>query len=184
MWYTRSLNLRPGIIRFSVWKAFFDPSKHKQNNLQVWIRLYNLPWEFWDKRLLSSIAHGIGVTIHFDHNNIEGEFGHYARILVDLDLFNPVMDQIRVDTSKKILWVSVEYENTKDFCTTCQSIGHSPPNYRRNQAQGGLSEKAKALGKQITTRDRSGNPGGKNLKTRKRILAREKEKRNFLGGSV
>lgn len=30
IWYARSLNLKLGIMQFSVWKAGFDPVKHKQ----------------------------------------------------------------------------------------------------------------------------------------------------------
>ena len=66
-------------------------------NAQVWIKLHDLPWEYWDASILKNIARGVGVPLKIDHNTIEGKFGHYARILVDIDLSKELTDSLMIE---------------------------------------------------------------------------------------
>lgn len=132
VWQRGTLSLQPGVMRLLAWKPGFDPSNSKPTTTQVWVRLCNLPWVFWKRHILSDKARGIGIPLRFDKNMIMGEFEHYARILIDIDLAKPLKDQIRVDTDLEKFWVSIEYENLPATCSSCQAIGHVTTNCHKN----------------------------------------------------
>lgn len=57
---------------FYAYKSEFDPSQHKPTASQVWVHLYNPPSKFWDKKILTNIARGIGIPLRFDKPTIDG----------------------------------------------------------------------------------------------------------------
>ena len=73
---------------------------------------------------MSDIAQAIVVPLRLDQVTVNGDFGHYARVLVDIDLKNPLLYQIEVDSTSECGFVNVEYSNILGFYTTCSSIGH------------------------------------------------------------
>lgn len=86
VWSVGSWNLEPGILRLSSWSPDFNPSLVKQTNTQCWIRIIGLPQEYWRSKIIYAIARGIGVPSSLDDATSNRTFGHYARILVDIDL--------------------------------------------------------------------------------------------------
>ncbi|XP_065848420.1 uncharacterized protein [Euphorbia lathyris] len=142
VWSKGALALKPGILRLSPWQPGFDPVNHRSTSVQIWVRLYNLPWEFWDKQIIADIARVIGVPLRFDKNTIDGEFGHFARILIELDLSKPLQKEIRVDTDNLIVWAQVFYENLPGFYSECNSVGHVMTNCRRVSDKGKPDRKA------------------------------------------
>jgi len=52
-------------------------------------------------------------------------FGHYARVLVDLDLFKDIFYEVLVEREGFAFQVAIEYEGLPEFCTHCKSIGHN-----------------------------------------------------------
>ncbi|XP_019430036.1 PREDICTED: uncharacterized protein LOC109337512 [Lupinus angustifolius] len=89
-----------------------------------------------DMRILFSIAGGLGVPISLDDATSSRSFGHFARILVDVDLKGSLPSQILVEREGFAFSVDIEYENLPDFCSGCQSIGHLLSTCRRNKEVG------------------------------------------------
>ncbi|XP_019418539.1 PREDICTED: uncharacterized protein LOC109329320 [Lupinus angustifolius] len=58
------------------------------------MRILGLPLEYWSARILFSIAGGLGVPISLDDATSSRSFGHFARILVDVDLKGALPSQI------------------------------------------------------------------------------------------
>lgn len=52
-------------------------------------------------------------------------FGHYARVLVDVDLTKALPNEIMVEREKFAFYMEIVYEKLPSFCSYCQSIGHS-----------------------------------------------------------
>jgi hypothetical protein len=52
----------------------------------VWVRLYGLPQEYWMPTTLFHIASGVGTPLSLDTATQQRTFGHFARILVDINL--------------------------------------------------------------------------------------------------
>ena len=129
----RSLNLKPRIWRLQPWDKNFKPYSQKNTNVQVWLQFWDLPRVYAHLQILSDIARAIRVPLRLDQATINGDFGHYARVLVDTDLKHPLLYHIKVDNEGECGFVNVEYKNILDFCTTCSSIGHLSTHYKLNR---------------------------------------------------
>ncbi|MCI19483.1 defensin-like protein, partial [Trifolium medium] len=52
----------------------------------MWIRLMDLPLEYWRPKLLFEIANGVGPPLMIDESTKRRAFGHYGRVLVEIDI--------------------------------------------------------------------------------------------------
>ncbi|CAJ2668561.1 unnamed protein product [Trifolium pratense] len=52
-------------------------------------------------------------------------FGHYARVLIDIDLSKRLFDEIMVEREGYAFHVEVVYEKLPEYCNHCHLIGHS-----------------------------------------------------------
>ncbi|KAK9280313.1 hypothetical protein L1049_014001 [Liquidambar formosana] len=91
---------------------------------QVWIRIYGLSQEYWSKQNLMEIARGVGIPCQIDRATLSQFFGHYARILVELNLTQPLPECIRVEHEGHGFFVDVRYENLPPKCSHCNVFGH------------------------------------------------------------
>jgi len=84
-----------------------------------------LPQEYWRERTLLEIASVVGTPIDIDGPTRERKFGHYARILVDIDLSKTTYDEVLVEHDDFALMVEIQYERRPLFCHHCYIIGHN-----------------------------------------------------------
>jgi hypothetical protein len=96
IWAVGTVNLKPGLLRFSQWTKDFKYQTQKQTHVTIWIRLMELPQEYWRERTLKEIASAVGTPIDIDGPTRNRTFGHYARILVDIDLSKRIYEEILV----------------------------------------------------------------------------------------
>ncbi|KAF3445699.1 hypothetical protein FNV43_RR10875 [Rhamnella rubrinervis] len=75
--------------------------------------------------ILTDLARGIRTPLKFDHSTIVGNYGHYARVLVDVDLAGFVKKKLLLETTDDCIEVDLYFELFPDFCTSCHSVGHS-----------------------------------------------------------
>jgi len=123
IWALWVINLNPGLLRFSKWtKDFIQITKSKLT--QIWIRLIDLPQEYWRSMTLLEIASAIGTPLVIDENTRNRLFGHYARVLVDIDLSERTFNHILVEREGFAFNVEVVYEKQPLFCKICNKIGH------------------------------------------------------------
>ncbi|AES70252.2 DUF4283 domain protein [Medicago truncatula] len=80
-----------------IWATYFKYLSQKQAHVSLWIRLVELPQEYWRERTLKEIASTVGTPIDIDGPTRNHTFGHYARILVDIDLSKRAYDEILVE---------------------------------------------------------------------------------------
>ena len=52
-------------------------------------------------------------------------FGHYARVLIEIDITSDMHERILVERKDFDFYVDVEYEKLPSFCNSCKIIGHS-----------------------------------------------------------
>lgn len=94
----------------------------------MWVRLYGLSQEYWRKKILFAITSSVGTPICTDSISgkpmIERTFGHYARVLVDVDLATDLSYRVLVERKGYDFFVDLEYENLPDFCAYCKIPGH------------------------------------------------------------
>jgi hypothetical protein len=101
----------------------------------VWIKIFGLSQEYWHKNILFTIAGSIGTPICIDSVTAkpmhERTFGQFARVLVDLDLQQPLRYKLLVERKGFAFFVDLEYEHIPPFCTECKMIGHGLDNCKR-----------------------------------------------------
>ena len=89
--------LRPGLIRLQPWSPNFNPFAQRPTTAQVWCRFYNLGLEYWHPQILINLAKVIGSPLKIDMAMLDGNFGHYASILIDVDLSKHLHESILLE---------------------------------------------------------------------------------------
>lgn len=110
VWTAGPINLHPGSMKLSLWCKDFVPEKQKQTNAQAWVRLHNLPFEYWHPRILLSIASILGSPVKIDQATLNREFFHYARIQIDIDLQFELQHRVLVERDGFRFEIPVTYE--------------------------------------------------------------------------
>ncbi|KAF3449124.1 hypothetical protein FNV43_RR09849 [Rhamnella rubrinervis] len=103
VWSDGSLNLKLGIVRLQVWVKNFNSATQKLTNAQIWVRFYNLNWEFWHPHILTDLARGIAGFI---------------------------LEKLLLETKDHCIEVELYFESFPNFCTSCHSVGHSVAKYK------------------------------------------------------
>lgn len=83
------------------------------------------------EQTLREIASAVGTPLLIDNATTKRLFGHYARILVDMDLSRKLFHEIVVEREGFAFTLEVAYERLPAFCTHCQGIGHDVSACRR-----------------------------------------------------
>ena len=131
VWAAGTMNLKSGVLRLFEWSKDFNMHTQRNTNTQVWIQLLELPQEYWVERTLREIASVVGTPLLIDNATTKRLFGHYARILVDMDLSRKLFHEIVVEREGFAFTLEVAYERLPNFCTHCLSIGHNVTVCRR-----------------------------------------------------
>jgi hypothetical protein len=130
-------NLSPGLLKLFAWTSDFNPGMQPQTTAQVWVRIFGLSQEYWRPKILFAIASSLGIPICTDSFTnkpmLERTFGHYARVLVDVNLAQELRYRILVERKGFAFFVDVEYENLPDFCDSCKFVGHNIENCKRRK---------------------------------------------------
>ena len=82
-WFIREnfLSIRP-------WEPNFKPSSTSVTSIAVWIRLNELPIEYYEAQNLKQIGLTIGIVLRIDTHTTVKARGRYARLCVQLDMNN------------------------------------------------------------------------------------------------
>jgi len=131
VWAAGTVTLKSGVLRLFEWSKDFNMHTQRNTHAQVWIRLLELPQEYWMEQTLREIASAVGTPLVIDNATTKRLFGHYARILVDMDFSRKIFHEIVVEREGYAFPVAVSYEWMPDFCSHCQNIGHDVTVCRR-----------------------------------------------------
>jgi len=91
------INLKPSILRFFYWSNDFNPQTQVESHAQIWVRLLNLPQEYWRKMTLFEIASSISTFLTIYEATRSRIFAYFARFLVDVDMFEKLFDSVLVE---------------------------------------------------------------------------------------
>ncbi|KAF6150601.1 hypothetical protein GIB67_022213 [Kingdonia uniflora] len=64
-------------------------------------------------------------VLQVNHSSTTMEFGYFAKVLVDVDLADPIPNKILVEVESGDFWQNVELGVTPKFCSHCKIIGHT-----------------------------------------------------------
>ncbi|XP_050254840.1 uncharacterized protein LOC126700672 [Quercus robur] len=102
------------------WEPNFKPTKASCSLVAVWIRLPELPFEYYELAALKEIGNAIGPVLRIDSNTASEARGRYARICVQIDLGKPLINQILLEG----LVQEIQYEGVRSLCFACGRVGH------------------------------------------------------------
>ncbi|XP_058741031.1 uncharacterized protein LOC131613374 [Vicia villosa] len=115
--------LPQGVLKLFPWTKDFTPATLKQTSTQVWIRIHGLSQEYWRPKIPFAIDSSIGtpICIDFATNKLvfERPFGHFVRVLVDLNITRDLSYRILVERIGFAFFVDIEYEKLPEFCSHC-----------------------------------------------------------------
>lgn len=108
------------------WHHGFKLDEEAPTEALVWVRLLNLPFEFWYEEVFEAIGNSIGVYMGTSDYTQELRTVSYARICVHMDLEAPLPAKITVHLlDEDIEWEqSLDCENLPFCCRVCSEYGH------------------------------------------------------------
>ncbi|GKV06610.1 hypothetical protein SLEP1_g18483 [Rubroshorea leprosula] len=104
--------------------TFIAPNQSEFGMTSVWVRLPRLPEEFYEEKQLLRIAEKIGKPLCIDDSSISISRGEYARLCVEVDVYEPLVSEVQVDHHS----LSVQYERLDEICIECGKFGHTSEN--------------------------------------------------------
>ncbi|XP_070002803.1 uncharacterized protein [Nicotiana sylvestris] len=105
------------------WFPNFIASEAKIANITIWIRLPQLPTEFYDGLILTKVGNKIGRLLKIDVCTSSTLRGRYAR-LIEIPLDVPVTPYVFIGQHKQ----EIHYEGANVLCKNCGRLGHSMAN--------------------------------------------------------
>ena len=102
------------------WEPESKASKVMSSSVEVWVRLLELPVEFYELTILKKIGSTIGLVLRIDSHTINGERGRFTRICIQINVEKPLIKTVKIG---KVVQ-AVQYEGINDICFTCGRIGH------------------------------------------------------------
>lgn len=107
----------------------FQPAFEKLALAAVWIQIYHLPIELWEKEILEVIASQFGRILKVDEHILDHSRMRYARICVELDLSRPLQQGTWVKYGDFSVFVLVLYEKLLVFSYRYGTVGHGKAHY-------------------------------------------------------
>jgi hypothetical protein len=133
-----SWNLNPSLLKLFTWTKDFNPHVQQNSSAQVWLRIFGLSQEYWRPKILFAIASSVGTPICTDQltnkSRFDREFGHFVRVLVDVDLKKQPIYRVLVERTGFAFFVDFEFENRPEYCHFCNCIGHDQSYCKRFNA--------------------------------------------------
>nr|POF19473.1 uncharacterized protein CFP56_61118 [Quercus suber] len=102
------------------WEPEFQASSATLSSIAVWVRLPELPIEFYEHNALLKIGRAIGPVLRIDANTANGVRGRFARLCVQVNLDKPLEKTIYLGKLKQV----IQYEGIGTLCFACGRIGH------------------------------------------------------------
>lgn len=102
------------------WEPNFHPAVSRITSRAVWVRISDLPMEYYDPLVLLEIARRIGRPLKIDHVTLAQSRGRFARFCVEIDTDKPLVAAVQIGDFS----VKVQYENLQHICYLCGRLGH------------------------------------------------------------
>ena len=88
--------------------------------MAVWIRLEQLPIEYYHIEFLKHVGHKLGKLLKVDAITSAAIRGRHARLCVQINMTNPLPKRVKIGS----FWQDIVYENLPLLCYRCRRIGH------------------------------------------------------------
>ena len=107
------LSIRP-------WEPDFKPALASVSSIAVWVRLNEVPIEYYNAKALQIIGNAIGKVLRVDTFTASETRGRFARICVQVDVEKPLATATMIGRLEQ----QICYEGIHIMCFGCGRIGH------------------------------------------------------------
>lgn len=101
------------------WEPNFKLASAVCNMVAAWIRLPEIPFEYYNPKVLKVIGNAIGPVLRVDSNTVSEARG-FARICIQFNLDKPLTTSILLEGVVQ----EVLYEGINTLCFSCGRVGH------------------------------------------------------------
>ncbi|KAG5572395.1 hypothetical protein H5410_062161 [Solanum commersonii] len=108
---------RPLILK--PWVLDFEFDKEILSVVPIWVKFLGLPVGYWSIEALSKISSVVGRPMHTYLFTTNMENISYARILIEVDVLQPLTEVISIETPSGLWEEQVEYEWRPRYCNEC-----------------------------------------------------------------
>ncbi|XP_074322934.1 uncharacterized protein LOC141659900 [Apium graveolens] len=103
-----------------------DPTAVEIQDMEMWIRIYDMPRGFVSENILKNIGAAMGKYVKSDPTTFEGGWKPYIRIRVAVNVKRPLKRRLKIKREgNNWSWINFKYEKLGTFCFVCGIIGHS-----------------------------------------------------------
>ncbi|XP_074301678.1 uncharacterized protein LOC141633088 [Silene latifolia] len=102
------------------WVPNFIPSEDNIRYLTAWVRIPNLPVEYFYEMFLKKIGSKVGKVIRVDKNTASAERRQFTRLSVEVDISKPLLSKFRLNGKV----YCIQYEGLRMTCFKCGRLGH------------------------------------------------------------
>nr|XP_021851937.1 uncharacterized protein LOC110791493 [Spinacia oleracea] len=125
---------RPMIVK--PWSAKFNFQEEILRVIPVWVRLLNLPLNYWGVDSLSRIGSLLGIPLFADECTSAQMRVSFARLLVEIDVTQPLPKHVILqDPVGGTFSQPVLYDWLPPYCGTCKVVGHVCGEGRKQSAR-------------------------------------------------
>ncbi|KAL8511866.1 hypothetical protein ACS0TY_018340 [Phlomoides rotata] len=117
--------LQPGAFHLQSWVQDFNPNMVCSSLARVWVRIMDLSMEYWQPSIHEAIASAFGTLIRIDDRTFHRRMGHYARILVEIDMKTGLIEKIMYKRAGVCSFATLVFERLPEFCRNCGIVGHT-----------------------------------------------------------
>ncbi|XP_060182487.1 uncharacterized protein LOC132612182 [Lycium barbarum] len=136
-----TFDYRPMVLK--QWTTSFQMGRESIRQMPLWVTFPNLPIEYCFTENLGRIASFIGNLICTDRLTTEEERLSYARILIELDVTQPLPKQMLIEEANgKYKTQLLDYEWWPEYCQDCMCLGHVTQKCPVSQAATAKTDKA------------------------------------------
>ncbi|XP_009768291.1 uncharacterized protein [Nicotiana sylvestris] len=129
-----TFNNRPMVLKD--WDPDFQIQNESMRIFPIWINLPRLPVQCWAEENLGRIASLLGKPICTDKLTAQCKRISFARILVEMDITQPLPDGVTIENPDGSTWEQrVEFEWKPKLCMDCNKFGHSTGNCQQDIKQ-------------------------------------------------
>lgn len=148
------------------WIMNFVPEKETFTLVPIWVRLYSLPLDYWQTKLLAAIGNKLGCFVKASEAKKRGKYTSYARNCVEMDLSGALLDEVILEVFDEDWVQTVDYEHIPFRCHKCHEHGHLfrdfPLSKIENRSKQNAIKDTKSFQK-VASKGKGGKKGPKHL---------------------
>ena len=110
------------------WKESIETDERAFKKTWIWVQIWNLPIHWITKEVRRKIGGVFLSSKDVIIPKVGSNEGKHVKILVKIDLTQPLIRGTTVKMNGIIKWIDFKYEKCSDFCYCCGIMGHSEKN--------------------------------------------------------